>query len=166
MIKKFWWGQSGDHRKIHWLKWDEFTKSKLVGGTGFRDLVMFNDSLLAKQTWRLLHNTNSMFYKVFKALFFFFFLNCSILEVRGSRSNSYAWTSILKGRDVILRGSCWWIGNGKSVKIWQNHWLPRKHPPLVFSPTFSSMEDATMDILIDTLTRKWNHGLIDGIFFP
>ena len=39
MIKKIWWDQRGDRRKIHWIKWDELTKSKDVGGTGFRDLV-------------------------------------------------------------------------------------------------------------------------------
>ena len=30
------------------------TKSKLVAGMDFKDLSMFNDSLLAKKTWRLL----------------------------------------------------------------------------------------------------------------
>ena len=49
MIRKFWWGQRGEKRKIHWLKWSEMTKSKNEGGMGFRDLALHNDSLLAKQ---------------------------------------------------------------------------------------------------------------------
>ena len=51
MIKKFFWGQRGDKRKIHWIKWSKLTKSKLAGGMGFKDLALFNDLLLAKQAW-------------------------------------------------------------------------------------------------------------------
>ena len=49
LIKKFWWVQRGDRKKIHWVKWEETTKSKTIRGIGFRDLTMFKDSLLAKQ---------------------------------------------------------------------------------------------------------------------
>ena len=93
LIKRFWWGQRGDHRKIHWVKWEEMTKSKTIGGMGFRDLAMFNDSLLAKQAWWLLNNKISLFYKVFKARFF---PNSSLLEAADSRMGSYVWKSILK----------------------------------------------------------------------
>ena len=58
------------------------TKPKLEGGVGFRDLALFNDSLLAKQAWQLLKNQDSLFYKDFKARFF---PNCTIMEAKNSR---------------------------------------------------------------------------------
>jgi len=85
LIRKFWWGERGNKRKIHWLKWDEMTKSKMVGGMGFKDLAMYNDSLLAKQAWRLLTDKDSLFYRIFKARFF---PHCTIMEAEESRSSS------------------------------------------------------------------------------
>ena len=69
-------------------------KIKIGGRYGFSRLSMFNDSLLAKQTWRSLKNPDSLFSKVFKAKFY---PNCSIFEAKDSRLASYAWWSILKG---------------------------------------------------------------------
>ena len=99
------------------------TKSKIEGGTGFRDLALHNDSLLAKQVWRLLQDQSSLFCKVFKPRFF---PNCTIIEAVESSHGSYAWKSILHGHDVIKRVACWRIGIGQKVQIWQHTWLPSK----------------------------------------
>lgn len=130
---------------------------------GFHDLAMFNDSFLAKQTWKLLQNKTSLFYRVFKAKFF---PNCTIMEAKDSRPSSYAWRSILKGRNVIQRGLRWRVGDGRKIKIWLHHWLQIEHPTTLTSPIIETMDEATADILIDPHTRLWDESMVDGIFIP
>ena len=88
---------------------------------GFKDIEKFNDSLLAKQVWRMINNPDSLCHRVFKARFF---PDCSILEAKDSTLWSYAWKSIISARDVIQEGMVWRIGNGQSVRIREDKWLP------------------------------------------
>ena len=117
-------------------------------------------TLLAKQAWRLLHDEGTFFYRIFKARFF---PHCSFMEAKELATSSYAWKSILKGREVIQMGARFRVGKGKNIKIWQHHWLPIKHPPLVSSPIIESMEDATVDCLIDNNTGKWDAEMLKGV---
>lgn len=139
------------------------TKSKSEGGMSFRDLVFHNDSLLAKQAWRKLQDQGSLFYKTFKPQFF---PNCTIMEAAESSRGLYAWKSILHGRDVIIRGACWRIGNGKTVQIWQHTWLPLKHPTRVQSPMIECWEETKVEVLINEGSQTWNEQLIDRLFVP
>ena len=63
-------------------------------------------------------------------------------------------------------GSRFRVGNGKNIKIWQHHWLPIKHPPLVTSPIIESMVDATVDCLIDENIGKWDAEMLEGVLIP
>ncbi|XP_075637006.1 putative mitochondrial protein AtMg00310 [Castanea sativa] len=128
---------------------------------GFKNLTMFNEAMLAKLAWRLLHDDNSLFYRVFKA---HFFPTKSILEAKVSSSTSYAWKSILKGREVISKGAMWRVGDGKQIKIWGDNWLPSKSKAKVTSPLLYGQENFLVAVLINKSTRSWRNDVIAHVF--
>jgi len=56
IVSKFWWGQTSEHRKTHWMSWDCLCAKKKAGGLGFCHLKSFNQALLAKNLWRFMHD--------------------------------------------------------------------------------------------------------------
>ena len=70
--------------------------------------------MLAKQAWRLIHNTYFMFYRVYKSRYF---TNCSFMDVEIGSNPSYVWRSLLTARDLIKEGSKWQVGDGRYIKV-------------------------------------------------
>ena len=129
---------------------------------GFKDLCKFNEAMLAKQVWRLVHDKTSLFYKVFKAKYF---PNCRVFEAK-VKSGSFAWRSILYSRKLILMGAKWRVGDGTQIKIYEANWLPRESQGRVISSPIFALSLATVSALIDTLTYSWNSQIIDSTFLP
>ena len=162
LICRFSWGQQGYNRKIHWVKWLDLCKPKTQGGMGFEKLSLFNDALLAKQIWRLLHDTNFLFYRVFKAKFF---PNTLVMEAKILANASYTWKSIIKGRDVIKCRARWRLGLGNSVHIWGDNWLPLKDNPKIVSPRIEGSFMGMVRDLIDSVHKTWREDVIDQNFY-
>jgi hypothetical protein len=163
IIRRFWWGQKNDQRKIHWISWDKLCQPKGREGLGFKELQKFNIALLAKQFWRLMHVKNSLFFKVFSAKFF---PNGNILEAPEKNSGSFAWRSILKAKELILSGSSLRVGDGANIKIKGTKWLLDEGHQRIISPIPDLPSDAKVRDLIHGTPPIWNTNLIRTIFLP
>ncbi|KMS98119.1 hypothetical protein BVRB_4g095640 [Beta vulgaris subsp. vulgaris] len=146
MCSRFWWGARGTERKMHWVSWEKLCLPKSYGGMGFRDLKVFNQALLAKQGWRLLCDTNSLAHLVMKARYF---PRTLFTSARRGFDPSYVWRSIWGAKALLLEGLKWRVGDGNSINVWEDSWLPGDSCSVVPTPNIESPADLQVSDLID-----------------
>ena len=158
----FWWNSLEHKRKIHWLSWTKLCLAKEQGGLGFKDIQRFNQSLLAKQAWRILNNPESLFARVFKSRYFD---HGEFLSASNGPRPSYGWRSIQFGKELLKQGIRKHIGNGKSVSVWVDAWIEgdvRRRPLMknIFVDLLLKVSD-----LIDVDNNCWNLETLKDLFF-
>ena len=58
------------------------------------------------------------------------------------------------------------MGNGSSIKIWSDSWLPGNGNGKVLTPVVDSMRVITVDLFIDSHHRQWKGSIIGSLLDP
>jgi hypothetical protein len=72
----------------------------------------------------------------------------------------------LSAKDLLAQGLIWRVGDGNSINVWGDRWLPTPTSFSVQSPVNHLPLDAKVSALIDREARGWNHTLIQEVFSP
>ena len=71
------------------------------------------------------------------------------MKANSSSKGLFAWKSIIQVTRVVEMGSFWQVGDGMSIKIRGDKWLPRPHGSCVVSPVSILSPDSMVSALID-----------------
>ncbi|KAF7831611.1 reverse transcriptase [Senna tora] len=158
-LARFWWGSKNGEGKIHWKAWSKLTRPKRDGGLGFREFEAFNNALLAKMAWRLVTFPNELWARVIKGIYF---PNMDFLIAKKGSRASWGWSSLLVGRDTLMLGLGWKLGNGESIKISSDKWLPSLENFHINSP-LPSQEWVDKRVASIIVNGKWSLGLLKNV---
>ena len=106
---------------------------------------------------------NSLVYRVLKAKYFPMsdFAHTSL-----SNNPSYTWCSIMAAQNLVREGLRWGVGNGASLRVWEDRWLPISSTYKVVSPRLFLHSDTRVNELIDTATTSWKSTIINALLLP
>ncbi|XP_041026997.1 uncharacterized protein LOC121267211 [Juglans microcarpa x Juglans regia] len=146
-MEKFWWSFKRNDKKIR--------------GLGFRELESFNKALLAKQCWRVLTNPESITTKVLHDKYF---KSSGVLDAKLGRNPSLIWRSLWGALDLLKEGLVWRVGNGKSINIWGDRWIPQPSSYKIQSPVKCLTEVDKVAKLIDESKGEWKKEIVKEVF--
>ena len=159
-VTRFWWDDSVGQQKMAWTSWEKMTKPKAIGGLGFRDFQAWNDAFLGKLAWRLHNNPDLLLSKV---LFGKYCHSESFMEVTQKSASSHGWRGVLIGRDLLKENMGWVVGNGSSIRIWDDAWLSLTSKLRPTGPSTEASINITVADLFQDNSRDWDDGKIRSL---
>ncbi|XP_018474039.1 uncharacterized protein LOC108845308 [Raphanus sativus] len=163
IMASFWWSNVEYKRRIHWLSWDKFCLPKENGGMGFIDIQCFNQALLAQQAWRITQYDQSLLAQVLRGKYF---PNKYLVNAQLGSKPSYAWRSLLYGRDLLITGLKHLVGDGSSLHVWSDAWLEDDAGCCKAPIRRNKCFDANLRVsdLIDYPKRRWDRQKLEELF--
>ncbi|RZC46957.1 hypothetical protein C5167_039900 [Papaver somniferum] len=154
---KFW--RKKDTNKGAVISWSNLSKDKEEGCLGLRDFECFNKALLAKSAWRLCSNKDDLWSRDMGAKYY---PAGDIFNYTVKDDSSFAWRSISYEIPFIKQNSKWLLGNGATINIWEDDWIPDYDPPP--QPKVNAI-NPTSYTLVKDLFSTGPHGLNVELLF-
>ena len=82
------------------------------------------------------------------------------MEAADLPNSSYMWKSIMAAKPILQRGSCWRVGNGETIRILKDAWLPSSPTNKVLHPVQNIEEGMMVAELIDPVSWWWDREFI------
>ncbi|KAH1064048.1 hypothetical protein J1N35_029035 [Gossypium stocksii] len=113
-ICRTWW--TGKESGMFWLMfpWKSMCHPNGMGGLDFRDLQLFNLSLLGRQVWRLLNCKDTLCYKLLSSKYF---PEGDIFHPKRLDKYSFTWLRILEAAKALKDSFGWQDGNSDCINI-------------------------------------------------
>lgn len=139
-------------QKMHWRKWEDLATPKGEGGMGFKDFQLFNQSMLAKQGWRLMTQPESLCARVLRGKCFH---GGDFMSARNKKNASHTWRAILYGREALKEGLIKRVGDGATIHAWDDPWIPgnTSRKPIL-KPTTANI--TMVSEIIDEESNTWD----------
>ncbi|XP_059639319.1 uncharacterized protein LOC132281652 [Cornus florida] len=160
-VRNFWWCKKQQSCLVHWVNWEDLCASKNSGGLCFRNFEAFNSALMAKHAWNFQVTQRGIAFHLLKAKYF---PSYSFLEASLGSNPSWGWQSIWFTQELFRKGLMWSVGNGQSIDIWNDRWIPgfsKTHP---FQPAGAYLFKVAD--LIDMQQASWNRDILTLVFLP
>ena len=72
----------------------------------------------------------------------------------------------MSAQNLVRDGVRWRVGNGRSIRIWGDKWLPLSTTYKVASPRQFLHHDIRVSKLIDQNSASWKVQVLDALFLP
>ena len=73
---------------------------------------------------------------------------------------SWAWDNLLHGRDLLVRGGQWMVGDGTRIRVWKDKSLRS----LILTQQVHQQQDLKVSELIITKNRSWDVLKVRSLF--
>ncbi|XP_056695270.1 uncharacterized protein [Spinacia oleracea] len=158
---RFWWRSSAASKGMAMVSSSLLHLPKGMGGLGVRKISTFNQALLAKTAWRIVHHPQLLVSRLYQTRY-----PALAIHPPSTRVSCPSWgfRSLSRGFQVLDQGIAWKPGAGSRIRILQDTWVSMDR--ISFRSSLNGLDCPThVSSLLDPRSYACNIGMVRR-FFP